>query len=310
MKFFGREYDNKTKHTVYYIFGIKIQKKDKLEILKTSNSYLTSIINSIGADKIPPATGELREWQLECLELLRSFDRICRENGVKYWLDFGTLLGAFRHRGFIPWDDDIDTSMLYSDIVKIMPILEKEFANSDFIVRKGAMRTKNFQIRIRHKQYNLGIDIFQVYEYPESNFTEELRTELTEKIVKTRKIFENKYHSKFVSKECIKEAIKDIIKLQEKEIIPKNREIPKNPVLFHGIDFPYEENYFVMPNEEIFPLREHEFEGYNFYVPNKAEEYLSNLWRGWQNLPEDVSLGIFEHFVADYKNCKTEYEEE
>ena len=45
------------------------------------------------------------------LEILLVFDRVCRENGLKYSMCAGTLLGAVRHQGFIPWDDDIDLCM-------------------------------------------------------------------------------------------------------------------------------------------------------------------------------------------------------
>ena len=51
----------------------------------------------------------------ELWELLRIFDPICREEHIDYWVDYGTLLGAVRHQGFIPWDDDIDVSMRYED---------------------------------------------------------------------------------------------------------------------------------------------------------------------------------------------------
>ena len=56
-------------------------------------------------------TGELRALQLAELEILLEFQRVCTELGLKYYLTAGTLLGAFRHKGFIPWDDDIDVVM-------------------------------------------------------------------------------------------------------------------------------------------------------------------------------------------------------
>ena len=64
----------------------------------------------------------LRKAQLASVDVLNEFDRVCRENGLVYWLDFGTLLGAVRHKGFIPWDDDIDVSMPLADWQKFKSI--------------------------------------------------------------------------------------------------------------------------------------------------------------------------------------------
>ena len=55
--------------------------------------------------------GQLRQLQMRQLECLLELDRICKENGIGYFLGGGTLLGAVRHQGFIPWDDDIDVMM-------------------------------------------------------------------------------------------------------------------------------------------------------------------------------------------------------
>src|SRR5574344_1948547 len=63
--------------------------------------------------------------------LLQEFKRICDENNIEYWLDWGTLLGAVRHKGFIPWDDDIDVSMTRNNIEKLFNAVEKE---QDFIL--------------------------------------------------------------------------------------------------------------------------------------------------------------------------------
>lgn len=60
---------------------------------------------------------ELRGIQLEILDQVDGF---CRRHKIKYWIDCGTLLGAVRHKGYIPWDDDIDVGMLRADYDRFM----------------------------------------------------------------------------------------------------------------------------------------------------------------------------------------------
>lgn len=67
------------------------------------------------------------------LEILDATVKICEDNGLKYFLDFGTLLGAVRHKGYIPWDDDIDISMPRQDYEKFLQ-LGKELINNNFFV--------------------------------------------------------------------------------------------------------------------------------------------------------------------------------
>ena len=62
----------------------------------------------------------LRAVQLKQLDILCEIDRICRAEGIDYWLDGGTLLGAVRHGGFIPWDDDIDIAMRLADLPRFV----------------------------------------------------------------------------------------------------------------------------------------------------------------------------------------------
>lgn len=65
---------------------------------------------------------ELRKLQLTELEILEAIDEVCIKNGIDYWIDSGTVLGAVRHGGFIPWDDDIDIGMLRDDYEKFLSV--------------------------------------------------------------------------------------------------------------------------------------------------------------------------------------------
>ena len=68
----------------------------------------------------------LRRQQLRMLDILLEVDKICKKHDIRYWLSSGTLIGAMRHDGFIPWDDDLDIEMLRSDYVRLMKVLPSE----------------------------------------------------------------------------------------------------------------------------------------------------------------------------------------
>ena len=70
---------------------------------------------------------ERKRINLVYLDLLQEFDRLCRKNNITYWVFFGTLLGAVRHRGFIPWDDDVDIMMPREDFDRLLHMSSEEF---------------------------------------------------------------------------------------------------------------------------------------------------------------------------------------
>ncbi len=73
----------------------------------------------------------LREMQLKLVGLMEEFDRICREHNLRYTIAYGTLIGAVRHKGFIPWDDDADVCMPRPDYERFIEIVRAGGVLSD-----------------------------------------------------------------------------------------------------------------------------------------------------------------------------------
>lgn len=67
------------------------------------------------------------------LAAMKDIDKICREHGLKYYLHAGTLLGAFNHKGFIPWDDDVDISLMREDYERLCGIIQRDYADRYFL---------------------------------------------------------------------------------------------------------------------------------------------------------------------------------
>ena len=125
-------------------------------------------------------------WRVQQIqvEMLKEFDRICRKYNIKYNISFGTLLGAVRHGGFIPWDDDIDVTLRSEDFDKLDEIMKKELDDKKYyfrcpaneennhlifkhIERKGTVYTKPGRNKL-NQEIGVFIDIFPMY--PSAHF--------------------------------------------------------------------------------------------------------------------------------------------
>lgn len=75
---------------------------------------------------------DLRALQLKELDCLKEIDRLCRKHNIEYFLSWGSAIGAIRHQGFIPWDDDIDVSMKIDDYYRFKEVCMKELDSQYF----------------------------------------------------------------------------------------------------------------------------------------------------------------------------------
>ncbi len=73
-----------------------------------------------------------KTWAAQ-LEVLNDVDKICRKHDIQYFADWGTLLGAIRHKGFIPWDDDMDITMKHQDLIKFCDVVSQEMKGYEIV---------------------------------------------------------------------------------------------------------------------------------------------------------------------------------
>lgn len=144
---------------------------------------------------------DLRRLQLVELEMLVEVDRICRNNNIQYTLYAGTLLGAVRHQGFIPWDDDADIAFLPEEYEKFFEACKTDLDTEKFFLqdyrtdpyyRWGyAKMRRNHSAFVRegqeHMKYHNGIciDIFTLYSVPDNKLLRKIYFDLFFLIRKT-----------------------------------------------------------------------------------------------------------------------------
>lgn len=236
----------------------------------------------------------LRKVQLRLLDILVEIDKICRKHDIKYWIDFGTLLGAVRHRGFIPWDDDIDVTMPTEDYHRFLEIAPKELPNSLFLQTKDTdpsyrllidkVRDNNSLYITKHedfsRDYNKGlyIDIFEAKPYPKVN--PKLQKLIMHWYQKTCHFFSVKQSVNL--KNHLASIVFPIIKLSL-DIVWGMINLGKKTNIGYAKQFNVYGNSY--PHNIVFPLKDISFEGKTFLGPSNPNKYLSSIYGDYMKLP-------------------------
>ena len=276
-------------HHMVRLFGLKIKfPKKEFGQKRKENPYYYYKKNNVDITTIPPATGQIRDIQLANLALLKELDYVCKQNGLTYWLDFGTLLGAVRHKGYIPWDDDIDVSMMREDYEKIIEAFKKSSRNPD--IYAGYIRSKKnpcqYYIKVRHKKCpHLFVDIFPYNNYGDI-LSEKEQLEQTNVIKSIRNEMKKECSKRKVSDE----EVLDIIKAGNEKVIKKDKLVEHSDLVW-GLDFNHAWRNWFYSYDNIFPLKTIEFEGEEFSCVNDEKEHLRIIFGNYMDYPKKIGVG-------------------
>lgn len=252
----------------------------------------------------PEVLVELQSVQIEILE---EIVRICEKHNLRYFLAFGTLLGAIRHKGFIPWDDDLDIGMPRDDYEKFMKVakeeLDERFFLQDTQIQPGYWLTfakvrKNHTLFEEPSLVNMSedihkgifVDIFP-HDYVKKNHGLFLRIQF----ILSKAIIETMYYKAGVfDKSMLRYGALDAIfqcfsmqtlgRIQEKIIKLQGGKNAK-----YLADFQTTGNYLdaIYPVEWFYPLQDGEFAGKHFKIPNEWDAYLRATYGDYMVLPKE-----------------------
>lgn len=279
----------KLQHRIIGFFLLFLQNEIDIlqKLMNTGKSFSPAELK----DRFNPEGSMLRRQQLVMLEIVKELDRICRKHGIPYFLYGGTLLGAIRHNGFIPWDDDLDVGMLRKDYLKLIKILPDELP--EHIVLQTNDTDKNyfyFFAKLRDKRSFLDegnydrvfkergiyIDIFPF------DFVR-LWTHLLGEPLQghTFKIFRT-------GKDDVKSMrkIRAITWVNRHLTFPVLRFISKitnGKTLTYDYGIPF---HLVYDIDDIFPLTTHAFEDVQLSVPGNSHHMLQSQFGDYMQLPD------------------------
>lgn len=237
---------------------------------------------------------KLRECQLKQLAILIDIDKVCRHHGIEYWLDGGSLLGAVRHGGFIPWDDDIDIAMTQENFVRFKSVVDElppylmfQTPQTDCVwnpvpkVRDlNSLYIEPLYSFTEDYQKGVYVDIFPKVEYPSAPLP--LLKKVQKRISKSFSILHDKHYY----------SVRSLV-----EFFYFNMQLGLNRLLWGLMKLLYKKGkYFgdvpplngtatVHTMQATFPLSMVTFEGHRFPAPHDPDLYLTEQYGDYKTLP-------------------------
>ena len=245
--------------------------------------------------KYNPEGSKLRKAQMRMLDMLIEIDKVCRRHNIPYWIDFGTLLGAVRHKGFIPWDDDVDLCVLQQDYNILRECLIKELP-SQFVFQDtttdtyaffdyGRVRDKNshcyYPYFTQLKEQGLWVDIFKYTPIATPRLKNVVDFLYRRTYHEIHHYGDVAYHSK--ARRLIVRYLAYILhpfSLIGKKIIEWLGICSKK-----GLYGRWTLTQTVYRKQNIFPLTEIEFEGHMFYAPGNWHQHLTDIYGDYMKVP-------------------------
>lgn len=281
---------------------------------------------------IPPTTGVMRSFQLANARLLHDFDRICQENGITYWMCFGSLVATVSRSGSIPWDDDVDVCMTREDLQSLENALAQNEAFQLTLAYDGYVFCKQYRFSLRDKRVPCFVDVC-VWDWAadctqaHDDRFRQLRLELMDEFSRDDKLLsfwsehpvlyapesgEVVQIDGFSSQKPEEEAAENAIENIEARFARfQSRAIDEGILceeanasgLAYGLsniyDAPWRRTIF--PREMIFPVKRLIYEGYEVCVPNDYKGVCDECYPGWPYVPSDI-LGhnhLPKHILED-----------